>query len=255
MDKAKPLLDPEPAPAALTVAKHELVSVVERLAANPNVDIGKLEKIIELQERILRRDAEAAFNAEFSIMQPLIPVVIERGRTDKGTYAELEDIVEAVRPILGRYGFALSHTTEWPEPGMVRVIGILTHRDGHQRRSEFIAVADTSGSKNAIQALGSTVSYGRRYTTKDLLCIVTRREDDDGRGSSPRTNGNGTKAPEGFDNWVLDLEAVADEGTRKLHETWNRSKQEYRRHLLAVNRTGWETLKRKAAKVKGQPGY
>src|SRR6185295_6009416 len=51
--------------------------------------------------------------------------------------------------------------------------------DGHERTSEFLADADTSGSKNAIQARGSAVSYGHRYTTKDLLNITTREAADD----------------------------------------------------------------------------
>ena len=32
------------------------------------------------------------------------------------------------------------------------------------------------------------------------------------------------KEPEGFDEWWLDMQAVADEGTAKLAETWVKSK-------------------------------
>lgn len=158
---------------------ESMALVIERLAARPEVDVHKLEKIIELQERILRVNAEAAFNAAFAEMSREIPTIIEHSKTDKTTYAPLEDIIETVRPILARHGFAVSHSTEWPSETRVRVVGILTHERGHARRSEFCGQADQTGSKNAIQALGSTVSYGRRYTTSDLLCIVTRREDND----------------------------------------------------------------------------
>src|SRR5262245_22092844 len=165
----------EPAPPK----EQSLALVIERLAVNPDVDVVKLEKIIELQERILRYQAEAEFNAAFSRMQPNIPTIIEKAKTDKGTYAPLEDIIEKVRPVLAAHGFSLGFQTEWPDKQTVKVIGILT-RGTHARRSEFQAGADQSGSKNAIQALASSVSYGKRYTTKDLLCIVTRGEDDDG---------------------------------------------------------------------------
>ena len=41
-----------------------------------------------------------------------------------------------------------------------------------------------SGANRAVSTLGSSNSYGRRYTTKDLLNIVTKEEDDDGKKSS-----------------------------------------------------------------------
>ncbi|WP_409524602.1 ERF family protein [Pseudomonas sp.] len=39
---------------------------------------------------------------------------------------------------------------------------------------------DTSGSKNAVQAVGSSTSYGKRYVMSALLNLTTRGEDDDG---------------------------------------------------------------------------
>jgi hypothetical protein len=157
-----------------------LALVIERLAANPQVDVAKLEKIIELQERILAHGAKAAFDAAFAAMQSELPVVAERGKTDKGKYATLEDIVEIVRPILARHHFSLSHRTEWGDAGRIRIVGMLAHSDGHEKQSEFLTIPDKSGSKNDVQSLGSAMAYGRRYTTLDLLNIVSRGEDDDG---------------------------------------------------------------------------
>src|SRR5688572_6222765 len=56
-----------------------LAVVIERLAANPQVDVQKLEKIIELQGRILEHTARAAFNEAFSRMQAEIPEIDEKG--------------------------------------------------------------------------------------------------------------------------------------------------------------------------------
>lgn len=227
-------------------ATSDLVQVIERIALRPDADVTKLEKIIELQERIMAFNARAAFNTAYAAMQGEIPTIIERGQTNNGKYARLEDIVEKVRPILQKHGFTLSHRTEWPDTKSVRVVGILTHQQGHERTSEFLSAADTSGSKNAIQGLGSAVSYGRRYTTKDLLNIVTRDEDDDGQ----RTEKPVPEAPAGFESWFDDLTAVADEGAVKLRETWEKSKPQFRKHLTSTNMKGWEALKRKAALVK-----
>ena len=233
--------DEPPAPVARK--EHSLALVIERIAINPNVDVVKLEKIIELQERVLRHKAEADFNAAFSKMQREVPTVKERASTDKGTYAPLEDIVDAVRPILAKHGFSLGFQTEWPDKNTVKVIGILT-RGTHARRSEFQAGADQSGSKNAIQALASSVSYGKRYATKDLLCIVTRGEDDDAnRSGAP-------DPPDGYENCWLDLMTVgAEQGLKALEEAWGKSSVAFKNYTVKHNKAKWNEAKKKAAKV------
>lgn len=228
-------------------SQQAFADVVERLAANPAVDVVKLEKIIELQERIIRHNAESAFNVAFAAMQADIPTIIERASTDKTSYAPIEDIIEPIRPVLKRHGFSLSFKTEWPEKGTVKVIGILTHAEGHARTSEFQSAADQTGSKNAIQAFGSSVSYGRRYTAKDLLCIVTREEDDDGEASEKAKQ---PEAPEGYDPWFSTLDGVASEGMATFAKAWNNSPEAFRRHLSATAPTVLARLKTKAAKVK-----
>lgn len=221
----------------------ELVQVIERIALHPDADVTKLEKIIELQERILAFNARAAFNTAYAAMQGEIPTIIERGQTNNGKYARLEDIVEKVRPILQKHGFTLSHRTEWPDAKSVRVVGILTHQQGHERTSEFLSAADTSGSKNAIQGLGSAVSYGRRYTTKDLLNIVTRGEDDDGQHTERPAE------PNGYEDWMLGLSSAANKGLAFLTGQWNKSKREFREYCAKNDRASWEAMKQRAAKA------
>ena len=158
-------------PKALAVPDTGAVAMFERLARDPSVDVDKLERLIAMQERIIRHNAEASFNAAFSQMLPEVPTIIERAQADKFKYAPLQDIVEPLRPVLARHGFSVSFRTEWPDPKTVKVIGILAHSAGHSRQSEFMSAADTSGSKNAIQALGSAVMYGKR--TPSTICCAS----------------------------------------------------------------------------------
>lgn len=225
-----------------------LAGVIERLAANPSVDVVKLEKIIELQERILRHNAESAFNVAFSRMQPHIPTIIERASTDKTSYAPLEDIIEQIRPVLAAHGFSLGFRTEWPDPKTVKVIGVLTHDQGHSRTSEFLSAADQTGSKNAIQALGSAVSYGKRYTTKDLLCIVTRSEDDDAQTAEPpkRTE---KPAPAGYDKWLEKLQGVSMQSLTAFETMWSdAATKAHREHLMNTAPKLLASIKNAAAK-------
>ncbi len=242
------LLDPEPTePQALApMQPAPVVNMFERLASDPNVDVAKLEKLIEMQERIIAHNARSAFNTAFAEMQGEIPAIVERAKTNNGTYAPLEDIQDAVRPILKRHGFSISFCTEWPDPKTVKVIGILTHREGHERRSEFLSGADASGNKNAIQGLGSAVSYGRRYTTKDLLNITTRGADDDGYAAGKQA----PQEPDGYEDWLMDMAALADEGSDRLQVAFKTSKREYREYVTKHDAVKWAKLKAKAASVK-----
>lgn len=235
-------------PQALApIETPDLASQIIALAGNPDLDVAKLEKLIDMQERMLRSQAESAFNGEFATMQGVLPTVIEKAKGDKNMmYAPLEDIVEVIRPILAQHGFSISHRTEWPEKGWVKIVGVLSHRQGHARQSEFLTQADNSGSKNAIQALGSAISYGRRYTTNDLLGIVTRKLDNDGKTAVPV---EAVEPPKGFTDWWKRMEVVAEDGLPTLTTFWKESEPAFRDFAFKHRRAAHEELKVKAANI------
>ena len=97
------------------------------------------------------------------------------------TFARFEDIDVAIRPLLIEEGLSLSFSSTERAGGGAVLTGTLSHKDGHSISSSIPLALDTSGGKNNIQAMGSTISYGKRYTTCMLLNIVTTGEDDDGK--------------------------------------------------------------------------
>jgi hypothetical protein len=238
---------------AVVAPESEMARMIERLASNPDVNVDKLERLIAMQERVLDRNAEAAFNVAFAEMQPKIPEITERGAIKnkeggvQSRYAKNEDIQKVIRPILKAHGFTLSFRTEWPGPKLVKVVGILTHNEGHARTSEFQTAADESGSKNAIQGLGSAVSYGHRYTTIDLLNITSRGQDDDGEKTDRI---NLPAGPEGYAAWLEDMEATADTGSDKLQAAWDASPIPFRKHLTKTDPKGWAKIKTRAEGVR-----
>ncbi len=82
--------------------------------------------------------------------------------------------------MLAKHGFAISFRTGQSE-GKISVTGVLSHRDGHSEETTMFLPIDTSGSKNAVQAVGSSTSYGKRYTASALLNLTSRGEDDDAK--------------------------------------------------------------------------
>lgn len=167
-----------------------IMAVIERVALNPNADIAKMEKLLDMQERVLSRNSRMAFNAALAQMQSELPSIAENGAIKVGAevrsrYAMFEDINDAVKPVLQKHGFAISFRIK--QESHIEVTAILSHRDGHSEETTMRLSADTSGSKNAVQAIGSAVSYGKRYTMMAMLNITSRDNndrDDDGQGTS-----------------------------------------------------------------------
>jgi hypothetical protein len=163
-----------------------IMAVISRAASDPQCDIEKMERLMAMHERMQATNARSAFNAAMAEMQCDIPSIAERGTGhNKMTYATLEDIVDVTRPVLKQHGFAVSFKVEHHQGG-VNVTGVLMHRDGHREETTILLPSDTSGNKNGVQAVGSTISYGKRYALCALLNIVTRGEDDDGVSASPK---------------------------------------------------------------------
>lgn len=173
--------------APATVTQHPasdttaLIQMIERVAMTPEIDINKMERLLEMQERIMARNAKNAFAADFAAMQPELPEIPERGKGHGSiTYALWEDVNELVKPVLAKFGFGISFRTG-REGDRVTVTAILTHKAGHSEETAMELAPDQSGSKNSVQAIGSSTSYGKRYTAAALLNLTSRGEDDDAK--------------------------------------------------------------------------
>jgi hypothetical protein len=166
-----------------------VMSIIAKAASDPNTDVVKLEKLMDMQERVLNRNARMAFASALSAMQSEMPVIDENGaivhkegEKPRSKYALFEDINDAVKPILQTHGFAITFRIKQLD-AMIEITAVLSHREGHSEETSMRMPADSSGSKNTVQAMGSTVSYGKRYTMMALLNITSRAKgdrDDDG---------------------------------------------------------------------------
>lgn len=188
----------------------QTLQVIERAASNPEVDVDKLERLLQMQERILARNAKAAYDAGMARMAPELPVIEKRGEIRnraghvQSTYPLWEDIDKAVRPILSRHGFTLSFRVGH-ENGQQTITGVLAHAEGHSESTTIYLPSDDSGAKNRVQAVGSSIQYGKRYTASALLNLVFRDDwlDDDGKQADPR--------PSISEEQQANLEALMDE--------------------------------------------
>lgn len=163
-----------------------VLGVFQRMAQDPNLTVDTLGELIRLHERTEKLAADKAFDAAYRAMLPEIPrirktgVIKNKEGKEQSRYARYEVLRTVLDPIFRRHGFTFHTATEWPSDGVLEVVGVLEHNGGGKRESRFRTTADASGGKNAIQGLGSGVSYGKRYTLIDLASIVWEGQDDDG---------------------------------------------------------------------------
>lgn len=110
-----------------------------------------------------------------------MPNIRKANRADLGshkyTYADLADGLDAVRPVLARNGLAVLQAATTTEHGPTVVTTVL-HTSG-QRVSASLAMKPMKGDP---QAVGSAITYARRYSLFSILGLAT--EDDDGKAAS-----------------------------------------------------------------------
>jgi hypothetical protein len=141
------------------------------------------EKIMDLQERWEARTARKAFDAAISEAKAEIPVIIKNREMNAGNgrtqykYEDMAAIARAVDPILSKHGLGYRFRTH-TENNVISVTCIIFHAEGHAEENTLCANADTSGSKNAIQALGSALTYLQRYSLKAALGLAASADDD-----------------------------------------------------------------------------
>ncbi|MDE2010499.1 MAG: ERF family protein [Candidatus Omnitrophica bacterium] len=163
------------------------LKVIDRIVEKGNCDSTVLTNLFNMQKEWEQERARKEFVAAFAAFKAEAPAAIERtGHVSftgaKGTveydHAELDQAAKSIIPVLSKYHLGHSWETDQAENGMVTVTCRLEHAGGYSRKISLRAMPDLSGSKNPIQAIGSTVYYLERYTFLAILGIAQGGDDD-----------------------------------------------------------------------------
>ena len=167
------------------------VSLVQ-MAMQKNYDPEFIKQMMDLQERNDARVAKQAYHkamAKFKANPPEIwrdmQVKYEQGtKTTEWSHADLATAGKAIDIALGKHGLNSTWRLLPIENNKTRVTCIIAHELGHSEETFLEAGPDKTGSKNDIQAIGSTVFYLERYTLFALTGLAPARMDDDGKSTS-----------------------------------------------------------------------
>ena len=198
-----------------------LLEAIARAAADPSVDMDKMERLFQMHQKMVAHDAEKEFNAAMSRAQANIQPIVNNAENDhtQSKYADLAAINRQIVPIYSAEGLSISFDTETkneadPIPeGFIRTIAIVSHEAGHSRHHHIDLPPDAAGSggkvnKTGVQAAGSTSSYARRYLERMIFNLSTEDDNDGNKGGK-------VMPEEQYDGFVKKIQAATKKETAK----------------------------------------
>ena len=166
-----------------------LMSMIEKAISDPSFDVGKLQQLLTVKKEWEQNEARKAFVVALTAFKANPPKVAKTKKVEFGNtkykHALLSEASALIGAALSQHG--ISHRWSVAQAdGKIKVTCSLTHVLGHSESVSMECAADTSGSKNAIQSLGSAVSYLQRYTLFAISGVAATDSDDDGTASGPK---------------------------------------------------------------------
>lgn len=208
-----------------------------QIAVQQGADLDKLERLMALQERWEATEARKAFVAALAAFKADPPALTKNKRVKfnqtEYSHATLDHVSAAIGAALTKHG--LSHRWEVTQTAeRITVACVLQHVMGHSERVTMEAPADQSGSKNSIQAIGSTVTYLQRYTLLSATGMAVKGQDDDGAGGPQMDEG---KLADFLA--AIDGSADGDELRKVFGKAWNaaeKAKDAHAKRLLTEHK-------------------
>lgn len=172
-------------------APDTIVNFIERAARDPAFDVAKLEALLRMQREVVQEQAKREFSAAMALAQSeMLPVVRDAANDHtRSRYARLETIDQQMRPIYTKNGFSVRYGSgTQPRDGWIRITCTVAHQAGYSEEHHLDAPLDFAGAqgranKPAIQAVGSSITYLRRYLLCMVFNVVLADEDDDGEAT------------------------------------------------------------------------
>lgn len=165
--------------------------VMLRLALEKGANLSELRDVLALQKEWEANEARKAYYASMAAFKAEAPKILKNkavgydakngGVRTSYKHATLDHITDRISPVLSKHG--LSASWRVAQNGQISVTTRIAHVLGHFEETTITAGADTTGSKNSIQAVGSTITYLQRYGLLALTGLATADQDDDAQAA------------------------------------------------------------------------
>lgn len=149
-----------------------------------------MKELMALQERYEANEARKAYNEAIAAFKANPPRVT-KDKVNKqydSRYTSIGNLVNTVNTELSKYDLNVRWDIDQSVQGVIKVTCILSHAMGHSEQTSLSAPPDTSGQKNPIQQIKSTVTYLEIATYQAITGIASDEAnlDDDGNSAGNR---------------------------------------------------------------------
>ncbi len=185
------LVEPEATTREVAPMQSATPAMLLQLAVQQGADLDRLERLMALQAQWEEREASKAFTTAMADFKAEPLTIFKRKKVGYETsagefvgysHAELSDVTDVVGPAMAKHGLSFRWNIK-QDTARINVSCIVTHKLGHSEVVTMDAAPDSSGKKNAIQAIASAVTYMQRYTLLAVTGMSTKGMDDDGEGA------------------------------------------------------------------------
>ena len=227
--------------SSVTETTGSLSAVLEKICQMPEIDLDRVEKLFNMNKDLINDQREQLFNEAMARAQGRIQSVLINRANDytQAGYADLNAIHQAAKPCWTEEGFSVVTRVKPSETaGFITIITEVRHAGGHKETLQNdwpldIGGKDGNANKTAIQAMGSTTTYARRYTELMVFDVAIAHQDNDGNAISP------TFDEQQLEDAIAELSACTSEAefNQKFSVVYNKSKDaEYKRRLSDFKR-------------------
>lgn len=215
---------PETSPAGMMLA-----------AMSRGASLEQVEKMMDLQERWERREAEKAFRDAFAAFRGkniIIPKTkhVDRGRGGSFDQAEYDEVCRRLSPALSEHGFSFRHdqkfgSRKWTTDGVesdtawVWVTCYLEHKAGHAETLTLEGPPGELAVNTPTQNMQVTASFLKRQSLLAITGTATGGEDDESR-MRKRDGADQDGDPSQFDELITAGRAASMDGMQALTAWW-----------------------------------
>lgn len=178
-------------PTGLVLQQGMSLGTIERLFEKAlergEGGVDALAKLVDLYQKVRDSNAVLAFNAAFAAFQQDCPPIeknreakiASRGGTEfRYTYADLEEIMDTVKPRLSAHGLSFTFDTR-AEKEHLTCFCTLRHSDGHFIKAEFTLPTSSPAGMSDQQRVAAALTFAKRQVLIAVLGLSLTEPDPD----------------------------------------------------------------------------